>query len=357
MSNEARFPLPEGYSLIRHLGAGSMGSTLLLKDADGKRVVCKEVLKERLGSKEKVQLFKERIESIKSLNNKYIVPFSGVIEDETRLLLMRAYLNDSNILTNAHKIKAMGNNKIIALWSTLARTLHTLHTHHLAPNLLRGSNLFLFNDSCIVITDLYPSMTDINIMVHNPDPMELGFLAPEFLTPGAPPTYKADNWSLGVILAFFVTGEFPYNTKNVFSVLQQINTATLQYSGEIPEEIDSIIKRLVKVNPDERAELSDIVKMSAPLKSRMTAIRTAPRNVTELKLPKNKQFDSVMTSRGPTHLSLASYMVIGVQSTDQVLRTYDVAELPNFRIRQATHPGRTSTASRKPSQFLPPDLL
>ncbi|EAY08687.1 CAMK family protein kinase [Trichomonas vaginalis G3] len=361
---EQRFTIPEGYQYKRPLGRGHLGSSYVLQNNKGSYVYCKEILKESIGNKEQVQKFKERIERIRSLNQKYILPYFAVLEYDNKLLLLRKYLNPGNIIEEAPKIKALGPNKIFAMWCALARTYHLLHQNHLAPNLIRATNLFFYNGSNIIITDLYLATNDVNVMVHNPSPLDYSFLAPEFIAPEYEPDYKADNWSLGIILAYFLTGEIPFNTKNVFTTLQQINTGTLQYAGEVSPEYDTIIKRLVKVNPTERAELSDFIKMNDTLKTRGSK-RSLPRNILspspvqyselQLNLPKSKPLESIKNSRSPpaNYLSLASYMVIGGQSTDQVLRTYDAADIPNYRCRQAVPQLRTSQLPpRKSSQFI-----
>ena len=70
----------------------------------------------------------------------------------------------------------------------------------------------------------------------------------------------ADVWSLGVVLYSMVTGEHPWNVTNTSMMLRQIMAADFTLPLYLSEELRDLISRLMKVNPNERIPLHQVLK-------------------------------------------------------------------------------------------------
>ena len=261
MQDQPRFPVPRGYVFLKHLGRGPMGCSEIVRSMDGRIYVCKEIIKERIGNMERIQRFKERIDHIKTLRSPFVIPYVDLVEDETRIILIRQYFKNGALLESQEQLALFPHNKLFAMWSVLARTIYHLHQHHIGPNFIRPNNLFFYNGTCIVITDLYPSPADVNLILHSMNPTDLCFLAPEFFTQKYFPDTQADIWSLGVILTFLVTGEIPFNTKNVFSMITEISSCTMNVSKPIPSDIYSVIHSCMEIDPKKRSPIPSLINI------------------------------------------------------------------------------------------------
>ncbi len=74
--------------------------------------------------------------------------------------------------------------------------------------------------------------------------------APEILK-GESISKQSDLWSLGIIIYYMIFKEYPYNGKNEYQIIKQINSnKILKHSGE--KELDDLINRMLKINDNER---------------------------------------------------------------------------------------------------------
>lgn len=256
MSLEEIFPLPPKYIFQSELPKGFLGSSALVKNADtGQLCVCKSFLLDQIGPSDRCQRFKERIDHIQAVQSKYVVSYNDLIETKDRLLLIRPYIPESPITESLcqgpDKENLGAPNSVYSFWQTICQCFGMLHAHHIFPNFIKPNNVFITKERKILITDLYPPPNDIDVMLHTPIPFNVGFLAPEFFNQKPTGRYS-DFWSLGVLLAFMVTKSLPWSSKNLFTMLQQINTCSLTFSTQVPEKIESVIRSMVALDPSQR---------------------------------------------------------------------------------------------------------
>jgi len=258
MQTAPRYPIPDGFEYIRELGQGTLGYSALLRRKNDERsiLVCKFVEKSKLGSNEKINRFKERIDHIKYLKSPFIVPITEIIEIGDVMYLIREYLPSESLAECVSTFCTIDPNFIVAVWNILVRTFSHLHSHHIYPSFIKPSNLFFVMNKFIMITDLCPPPSDLNMLVHSPKPIDIAFLAPEFFSHKTEPSFEADYWALGVLLVFMLTGSLPWNKKNVFSMVQSINTGKYEFPSSLPESVDAILRKILVVNPSERLALS-----------------------------------------------------------------------------------------------------
>lgn len=253
---EEVFPLPSKYIFQSELPRGFLGSSALFQNMEtGELCICKSFPLDQIGPSDKCQRFKERIDHIQAVQSKYVLSYSDLIETKDRILLIRPYIPESPI---TESLCQGPNNNILdspstafTFWQTICQCFTILHAHHIFPNFIKPSNIFITKDKKIIITDLYPPPNDIDVMLHSPKPFDVGFLAPEFFNQKQTGVYS-DLWSLGVLLTFMVTKSLPWPSKNLFTMLQHINKCSLNFASTIPENMEKIIRSLVTFDTSQR---------------------------------------------------------------------------------------------------------
>lgn len=253
---EEIFPLPPKYIFQNELPRGFLGSSALFQNADtGQLCICKSFPLDQIGPPDKCQRFKERIDHIQAVQSKYVLSYSDLIETKDRILLIRPYIPESPI---TESLCQGPNSQILdspssafSFWQSICQCFTILHAHHIVPNFIKPSNIFITKDKKIIITDLYPPPNDIDVMLRSPKPFDVGFLAPEFFNQKQTGVYS-DLWSLGVLLAFMVTKSLPWPSKNLFTMLQHINKSSLNFVSAVPENMEKIIRSLVTLDTSQR---------------------------------------------------------------------------------------------------------
>ena len=265
MSNPSspRFPIPSNFLFQNELPPGFLGPTAIFLDLDTNQLyVCKSFEKQRIGSEEQIRILRERLDQIKSIKSPHIVPYEKVFENDRMLFLIRRYIDTQPITETIPELDHIDVAEWMSTWKNVVRVFLHLHSHGIAPSFIKPNNVFLTKDKSVIITDLYPPPNDMNWMLHAPNPYALGFLAPEYFTQKEPPAAPADMWGLGVLLVLIMTSQLPWNTKNVFTMLHQINSLKMTFASEIPPEVESIIRGLLVIDSKKRLTAEQIINDS-----------------------------------------------------------------------------------------------
>lgn len=84
------------------------------------------------------------------------------------------------------------------------------------------------------------------------------YCAPEVLNEDLYNGYAADIWSLGVVLFTMITGGLPFDDENMCRLLTKIRSASFYMPRQVPDDIASLIKRMLDPDPTTRITLSEI---------------------------------------------------------------------------------------------------
>lgn len=259
----AFFPLPPKYAFQNEVPAGYLGHSAIISQAStGKLFFCKSIKKEAIGNEEKIQRFKERLDHIQAVRNPYVLSYTEIIDADEYILLIRPYIQEPPLIEafaemslnseeNKSKEFMFNDQQIFTFWKNICHCIQNMHSHHIFPNFIKPQNIFIIKNSAIVVTDLYPPPTDIDVMIHSPNAFTIGFLAPEFFNQGRVGAYS-DLWSLGVLFSFMLTRSLPWSSKNIFTMVQQINTCNVKFSKPISPIYEKIIRSLLQPSPDKR---------------------------------------------------------------------------------------------------------
>lgn len=204
--------------------------------------------------------FKLFCEKIRELKSPFIIPYRKIFRDSHHIYAIRSYIAGDSIHSRADRgfISKTAQNILFAMWKVIVRTVCHLHQHDIFPVFLKPTNIFLIDNNSVLITDLYP-VPRVNAGFAK-DTLYMACLAPEVFSGGKVGTYT-DVWALGVLLIYMMVGRMPWNMKNKFSVVRQINIREFEIF-QIPDGIQRIIDHTVVVDPEKRAPCAKLLKVS-----------------------------------------------------------------------------------------------
>ncbi|KAH0785510.1 CAMK family protein kinase [Histomonas meleagridis] len=247
------YPIPSRYVFKKEMPLGVLGRTARFEDKEtGKFFICKSIEKDRLSTKEKRQKFIGFIERVKSLKNPNILSFENYYENSKYYAFLRPFIQEQTLTERISLIAEEDSISLFEIWKAIFQCFSFLHSHDLYPNVIKPNNIFILNDSDIILTDLYPLPFDIDLMISSPSTFNVGFLAPEYFKGETDVGYQADLWSLGVLLTFMLTKSLPWQSKNVFTMLHLISSGNIDFAKPISPEMSNVIRNLLQQNPSDR---------------------------------------------------------------------------------------------------------
>ena len=86
-------------------------------------------------------------------------------------------------------------------------------------------------------------------------------MSPEIINKKKYLPYYSDIWSLGVLLYTMIYGRFPFNDRDEDILFDLINEGKFEFPNDIEtsDEVKNLIKKIIVVQPDKRANLNEII--------------------------------------------------------------------------------------------------
>lgn len=247
MRSSAFVDLPPQFLLGHEMSTSHIGHTAEIFDQESKTaMVCKAISRERL-SGSAARYFLSVVDHIQTLRSPDIIAYSHVFETKKYIYLLRPYIQAPSLVEYNEK----DTDTVLANWSAIAKIVLHLHDHHICPIFLKPSNIFVVKGNKVVLTDIYPPSINLDVMVHSPACFDIGFLAPEFFSKSETGP-ASDLWGLGVLLIVMLTKKLPWECKNVFTMVEQIQSGKPNYPQNLPTKIETILLHCLQLDPSHR---------------------------------------------------------------------------------------------------------
>ncbi len=247
------------YEILEELGQGGMSVVYRGRDTTLDRVVAVKVLHEHLAKKqENRSRFRREAQAVARLQHDNIVDvYDYSDEDDDQAFIVMEYIPGKNLrdLLDAHghpppEVAAM----IVAV---LADALDHAHVHGVIHRDLKPENvmvdehghLFLMDFGIAHVADA-ETMTQTGSLLGSP-----AHMAPEIID-GQDVNHRSDIFSLGTVLYWLATGEFPFKGENAPQLLRQVLQSNYrdpeQAEPRISRPLAQLIDRSLSREPDDR---------------------------------------------------------------------------------------------------------
>ncbi|MBW2005277.1 MAG: CHASE2 domain-containing protein [Deltaproteobacteria bacterium] len=262
------------YEISGELGRGAMGVVYKGEDPTIHRTVAIKTL--RLSEFEEGELadIKERFfreaESAGLLNHPNIVSIYDAGEEHDLAYIAMEYLHGEDLAKYTHKGKLLPLRDVLNIIIQVADALDYAHNNNIVHRDIKPANIMLLNDTGnIKVTDFgiaritSSSKTKTGVVLGTPS-----YMSPEQVS-GKKIDGRSDIFSLGVVLFEMLTGQKPFISDDITSLMFQIakekHTSARKFNPKIPLIIEKIIdKALIK---DVKKRYQNAGLMAEPLKN------------------------------------------------------------------------------------------
>ena len=296
----------EHYEFEGLLGEGGSGVVYRGRDVRLDRPVAIKVLADALRDDELAwaRLLREaRLAS--QLNHPHIATIHDLGEEDGRAFIVMEYV-EGLPLSDLIPEGGMPLEQVKRYAEQICDALAFAHEHGTLHGDLKGSNIIVTPEGNIKLLDFglgrrVPRNGALEVSIPNLALAEVGatagtlpYLAPEVLR-GNPTSVQSDVWSLGVLLYQMATGELPFRGATPFELSVEIMMGTPANLGQLPEPMQSTLRRCLQKNPDARfaqvRELSTQLQQQSPAEDvpdgeRLPALAAVvPATVVEASIP------------------------------------------------------------------------
>jgi len=264
-----------------------------------------------------------------------VVGFVDLVEHEDWYLFILEFVPGGNLLQSITKRQgsdSLKEHEVLDIFRQLVEGIQHLHGEAVIHRDLKLENVLVAQEGNsrkpfqVKITDFGLSkevgdgMSAACSVVGSPK-----YVAPEVLASGTH-DFKADLWSLGVLLFVLLSNRFPFNGNSQAAKETQDSISAELLKVAVSDAARSVLSKLLRLQAEERISLEDLANHEW-----LTSVGSPPPKAKRRKLPPNGQ-DAVATSGSSATGSTAK---AGVQ-------------------RQASDPGSTASPRGIPEAKEPP---
>ncbi|MBI3410397.1 MAG: protein kinase [Planctomycetes bacterium] len=267
------------FTLMEALGAGSMGTVYKAQSKNDSQWYAVKVLPRR--SMWNVRIARRKVRSFEQARHPSVVPFVDVGTAGGMHYLAWPYVEGElldKVVTQRGKISP----ELAAYYAVqIAEGLEVCHQQGLIHGLLKPSNLMVdaeqqvkildFGIGCLLAETEGESLVD-TMSTSNAIASGLDCASPESIMDPTNLTPAGDQYSLGCMLYFMVTGQYPFPEGAVAEKMMAHQfkqpTPIAQLNSSVPADLVAIIERLMQKAPENRyGTFAEVVEALKPLAS------------------------------------------------------------------------------------------
>lgn len=272
------------YTLMDAIGTGSMGTVYkAVSKTDGKWYAVKVLPRRSMWN---VRLARRQVRSFEQFSHPSVVPFVDVGTSGGLHYLAWPLVEDGENLDSIVQREGKLRPDMAAMYALqLASGMNVCHQHGVFHGLLKPSNILVTSDHQVHILDfgigsllaenegesLVDTMSTANTLTSG-----LDCASPESIMEPTNRTPAGDQYSLGCILYFCLTGQYPFPegsaVEKMMAHQSKKPTPIRELTADVAPEFTAVVERLMEKSPEARYggadEIMEAVRPFAPTSPR-----------------------------------------------------------------------------------------
>ena len=217
-------------------------------------------------SEQYLQKFHPReIKASLELKHKYIIPVISIIEDKhNQFVFIVMDLAKSDLLREIEKNGIIPEAQAKSWMRNMTKGMQYLHSQNWAHRDLKVENVLIaFKDNRAMISDFgFVRQIEKTAPLSSTFCGSISYAAPEVASgQGQYDPFKADNWSLGVILYAMTSASMPFKSEDPKEIIEEMTSIqdNIDKKEVFSPPLKDLLKNILTLNPEKRASLLDIL--------------------------------------------------------------------------------------------------
>jgi serine/threonine protein kinase len=283
------------FTLMDALGAGSMGTVYKAQNKSTNGWYAVKVLPRR--SMWNVRIARRKVRSFEQCKHPAVVPFVDVGTAGGMHYLAWPFVEGETLEKYVEREKKLPADVVASIAIQVAEGLEVCHQQALFHGLLKPSNIMIGPDNSVYILDfgigcllaetegesLVDTMSTANSVTSG-----LDCSSPESIMDPTNLTPTGDQYSLGCVIYFMLTGRYPFPDGSAAEKMMAHQfkqpEALTNFASETPEALVSLVSKLMQKKPEDRySSVGEIVEEMKPLAKKPAA--PAPKAASRVRMP------------------------------------------------------------------------
>ena len=283
------------FFVIKELGTGSFGRVVLVQHKMTQAMYAIKAIDKRNATNiQEKPYFRREIEIMYRVHHPNVVKLFGHFEDANYCYFLMEYIPGGNIysLVQKNRYRAVSTQTIVSIMKDVICATYFLH--HMHPPIIHRD---IKPENVVLDKNMVAKLTDFGWSNYMPGDYSKRttvcgtpiYLAPEIIL-NRGHDEKVDIWCIGVLMFELMTGSSPFQGSDVRTVKYNISRLKIEWPGNMDRDAEDLIKKILRINPEERITLEQML-----LHPFFT--KYYPNAISYLKKPDNTQYKVFIVSK------------------------------------------------------------
>ncbi|KAF7837636.1 CBL-interacting serine/threonine-protein kinase 1-like isoform X1 [Senna tora] len=250
------------YELGRTLGEGNFGKVKLARNTDSGQLFAVKILdKSKIIDLNIADQIKREISTLKILKHPNVVRLYEVLASKTKIYMVLEYVNGGELFDRIASKGKLAEAEGRKLFQQLIDGVSYCHNKGVFHRDLKLENVLVDAEGNIKISDFglsaLPQHFRADGLLHTTCGSP-NYVAPEILSNKGYDGATSDTWSCGVILFVILTGNLPFDDRNLAVLYQRILKGDVRIPKWLSPGAQNMIKRILDPNPSTRITMTGI---------------------------------------------------------------------------------------------------
>ena len=252
------------FDILKELGNGSFGRVFLARHKKTKvKYAIKAIDKQNRTNIEEKPYFRRELEVMYKIHHPNVVKLFGHFEDNKYCYFIMEYISKGNVynLLTIDKTKQLSTKVVATIMKDVISAAYFLH--NMDPPIIhrdiKPENVLLHEGFIAKLTDFGWS----NYIQEDKERKTVCgtpiYLAPEIIKETGHDE-RVDIWCIGVLLFELTTGKVPFQGNDIETLKTNILHLKINWPNEMDPNAKDLISKILKLDPDERLTLEDIIQ-------------------------------------------------------------------------------------------------
>ena len=254
----------KNYILLKTIGKGTFGKVKLAKHIPTDEEVAIKILeKSKINDDDELIRINKEIKYLKLLNHPNIVHLYEIVETQNNYYIIMEYISGGELFNYIVKNKRLSESESSFFFNQIIKGIEEIHKYNICHRDLKPENLLLTSENKILKIIDFGLSNEYSDYLSTPCGSPC-YAAPEMIKGRKYNGLSIDIWACGIILFAMVYGFLPFDDKDNEKLFGKILKCNLVFPSNdkiyVSNECKDLIKRIIKLNPNERISLEDIKK-------------------------------------------------------------------------------------------------